>query len=318
MSYANITDVNLKRKNVKSAGKKDKENGEIRYSLRSILKNIPWVRKIFIVMPNKKINFLLDNKERKEKIIYVNDKELTDIDTSNVLLMKLNFFKLKKYGLSENFIIMDDDFFIGKPLKKSDLFYEENGKVFPYLLSENYFPLNKNNLIHAKNRNISKLDEKNDRLAHTTKGFAYICLSSILFLYKIFGDDSSRDGYPLIDVSFTHNAIAVECSSIEEIYNYIKTRYEYANCALNSTFRSIRSLDLGIIYLPYVKNKYDRRVNTITHKYYDIRSNITDKYVLFVANEGGDRRYSKKTYKKLINQLESLFPVIHNYPQIIF
>ena len=41
INYANISDINLKRKNVKLAGKKDVENGEIRYSLRSILKNIP-------------------------------------------------------------------------------------------------------------------------------------------------------------------------------------------------------------------------------------------------------------------------------------
>ena len=312
ITYANISDINLKRKTVKSVGKKDIENGEIRYSLRSILKNIPWVRKIFIVMPNEKISFLLDNKERKKKIIYVNDKQLVGIDSSNVLLMHINYYKLKKYGLSENFIIMDDDFFIGKPLKKSDLFYEENGKVFPYLLSDKYFSLDKNKLIKKRNM-VGKFKENDIRYAHNSNGFDFILYSSSLFLYKIFGEDSTRNGFPLIDVSFTHNAITAECSSIEEIYNYVKIRYEYANSFLNSTFRNARSLSLIKVYLSYVLNKYNRRVNIIKYHYYDISSNITGNYSLFVTNEGGDRKYPKYLFKKLIDQLESLFPMPTRY-----
>ena len=33
---------------------------------------------------------------------------------------------MKKFGISDNFIIMDDDYFIGNTLKKSDFFYVEN------------------------------------------------------------------------------------------------------------------------------------------------------------------------------------------------
>ena len=90
ISYANITDINLKRNGMKSCGKKDIENGELWYSIRSIFKNIPWVRKIFIIMPNEKINFLSDCEERKEKIIYVKDKDLVGFDTSNFMVITLN------------------------------------------------------------------------------------------------------------------------------------------------------------------------------------------------------------------------------------
>ena len=81
-------------------------------------------------MPNEKINFSSDSEERKEKINYVKNKDLLGFDTSNFMMITLNLHKIKEFGSSENLILMDDDYFIGKPLQKSDLFYEENGKVF--------------------------------------------------------------------------------------------------------------------------------------------------------------------------------------------
>ena len=36
---------------------KDIENGEIKYKTRSKLQNIPWVNKIYIIMPNKKVKY---------------------------------------------------------------------------------------------------------------------------------------------------------------------------------------------------------------------------------------------------------------------
>ena len=36
---------------------------------------------------------------------------------------------MKKFGISDNIIIMDDDYFIGKKLKKRDFFYVQNRKI---------------------------------------------------------------------------------------------------------------------------------------------------------------------------------------------
>ena len=54
IKYIDLSDPNLKREGITQI-KKDEENGEITYVIRSILKNIPWIRKIFILMPNEKI-----------------------------------------------------------------------------------------------------------------------------------------------------------------------------------------------------------------------------------------------------------------------
>ena len=59
IKYIDLRDPTLKRNGIHQI-KKDFDNEELRYSIRSILKNIPWIRKIFILMPNDKVRFLKD------------------------------------------------------------------------------------------------------------------------------------------------------------------------------------------------------------------------------------------------------------------
>ena len=47
--YIDLTDPTLHREGIPQI-KKDYDNNELMYSLRSVLKNIPWVRKIFIIL----------------------------------------------------------------------------------------------------------------------------------------------------------------------------------------------------------------------------------------------------------------------------
>ena len=58
----------------------------------------------------------------KEKIVYVKDKDLLGYDSANSHTFRYRFWKMKQFSLSDNFIYMDDDYFIGKPLNKSHFF----------------------------------------------------------------------------------------------------------------------------------------------------------------------------------------------------
>ena len=58
---------------------------------------------------------------------------------------------MKEFGLSDNFIYMDDDYFIGKPLNKSDFFYVENNKVVPAIINTNYE-------VHTKNIDLKEYE----------------------------------------------------------------------------------------------------------------------------------------------------------------
>ena len=121
IKYIDLSDNSLNREGIIQICK-DQDNEELRYSMRSIFQNIPWIRKVYILMPNEKVKYFKPRRQIKEKIIYIKDKDLLGYDSANIHAFTFNLFKMKKFGISTNFIYMEDDFFIGKPLKKSDFF----------------------------------------------------------------------------------------------------------------------------------------------------------------------------------------------------
>ena len=61
IKYIDLTDKKLIREGIKQINK-DIENRKIKYCIRSILTNIPWVNKIYIIMPNDKVKYLKSKK----------------------------------------------------------------------------------------------------------------------------------------------------------------------------------------------------------------------------------------------------------------
>ena len=119
-------------------------------------------------MPNEKVSYFKPAEEIKQKIIYVKHKDLLGFDSSSSSVFQFNLYKMKKFNISENFILMDDDYFIGKSLNKIDFFYEENGKVYPALVTSDYYEMDKNNL----NKQLSEHSIKKDSQdPHSTSGF---------------------------------------------------------------------------------------------------------------------------------------------------
>ena len=104
-------------------------------------------------MPNEKVYFFKPIEEIKEKIVYVKDKDLLGFDSANSPAFSFNLYKMKKFGVSQNFIYMDDDYFIGKPLKKTDFFYydEKEKKVFPYILTNRFYEMNRTDVLDRYN-----------------------------------------------------------------------------------------------------------------------------------------------------------------------
>ena len=303
IKYIDLNDTSLDRNDFDQINK-DKQNNELKYSLRSVLKNIPWVRKIYIIMPNEHIPYLKEKEEIKDKIIYIKDNDLLGFDSSSPPSFQFNLHKLKKYGLSENFILMDDDYFIAQPLSKSDLFYEEKGKVFPYLISTEYSELDEDEL---KTQYMNGLSNINDINYHSKDGFLFRKISTLYFLFKIF--DKRTDMNPLIEVGFTHNAIPLKISDVEEVYDNIEEHYQYNDICLRGNKRNIRSLQPQILFMSYVRNKYDRPVNEISWKYYDLSDvrqiNLESK--LFVINVE-DKEYYPLRYQTEQEVLSGLFP----------
>ena len=192
---------------------------------------------------------------------------------------------------------MDDDYFITKPLNKSDFFYEDNGKILPDLVTSDYYEMNKEKIQKRLSENLIK-SKSND--PHSDVGFYIHQSRALLFMYTIFGDDNKRNGKKLIEPAFTHNAIPVKLSDIKELYFYIGDNYKYAYEALFSSKRTKYDLQMHILYLAYVKNKYDRKVSKISSAFYDLTDYINIIYntaQLFVINTSS-RNYYSYYYKR--------------------
>ena len=68
---------------------------------------------------------------------------------------------MKKFGISDNLIIMDDDCFIGKKLEKNDFFYVQNGKIFPLIITSKFLKIDINKI--TQNFELYKIKAKNSK-----------------------------------------------------------------------------------------------------------------------------------------------------------
>jgi hypothetical protein len=257
-------------------------------------------------MPNKKVQFLKEYNLIKDKIVYVNDKEFLGYDSSNSHAFQFRYWKMKYFNISENFIVMDDDCFIGKPLKKSDFFYVENGKVVPSIIA-NIFK-EETELSSKTNHDLYKLEAQKMK-EQTGSFFMYSVYTTYLFIMKLLKKD-------LIVPFFTHNAIPCNFEELKEIYDLVyKSKYKFST--LDSLKRHFESLQFQTFYMSYTFNKYNKKVHPLSNHYIDNNYSITENYnfSLFCINTGNED-YSNLSFRKTRIVMENLFPKPTKYELI--
>ena len=308
IKYIDLRDPFLNRNGIHQINK-DFDNEELRFSVRSILKNIPWIRKIFILMPNKNVRYFKNSKIIKEKIVYVKDKDLLGFDSSSSIAFQFNYWKMTKFGISNNFIIMDDDYFIGRQMKKSDFFYNKNNKILPIIITNKFRQIKKKS-INRKLKNLKKILKKT-KIEQTQIDFTYSKYLTYLFISKLFKKS-------LIIPQFTHNAIPVNINEIKEIYTLVFNS-SYNLTTLFSTFRKKDSLQFQTFYLAYSFIKYNKKVKNISSKYISNKKSFLANYKfdLFCINTNGHYN-SKISFLKTRLIMEYLFPEVTPYEIIDF
>jgi len=308
IKYIDLNDKDLKRDLPQL--EKDIENGEIKYCIRSILKNIPWINNIYILMPNKKIKYFKELEEINEKIKYIKDKDLLGFDSSSSIVFEYNFWRLKNFGVTTNFLYFNDDYFIGNHLKKSDFFYQlrdENGTIVPYLTGLNILNSNKTEIEEETKKSLDIISNRKQLIQDM---FEYNVQSNLtkLFIYQLFGDSAK------IKIS-NHNANPDNLINNEEIYNVVKKYYHHPDACINSTKREKFSLSYDIMYINYMLNKYNRRFKEMNSNFFDIMDK-PQQYDLFVINKSGDKKYKNEDYVKSLIYLNFMFPKPTKYEKI--
>ena len=250
-------------------------------------------------MPNEKVKYFKAKEEIKDKIVYIKDKDLIGFESANSFVFQFFLWNLRKFGVSDNFILMDDDYFIGKPINKSQFFYydEDLKKVVPCIVSDDFRVLKRNEVLSEYNLLFSKKDKIDP---HTADGWR-------LHTAAVFKFFSQHYNQTLISGGFTHNALSLNIDDIKEVFDLIKNKYEYANENLYSKTRNVFNLQSQTMFNTYSLNIKKRKVNMIRRKFIDLKDLPKYKNLdidLFVINKSGENKYEDKQYlyeKKVLN-----------------
>ena len=104
-----------------------RDNGELMYSLRSVAECAPWVNHIYIITDFDQVPRWLNTKHPKITIVPHSDIIPTDVRptfNSNTIEMFLHNIS----GLSEHFLLMNDDMFMNRKLSPS-FFFNKHGQA---------------------------------------------------------------------------------------------------------------------------------------------------------------------------------------------
>jgi len=98
------------------------DNQELKYSLRSVEKHLPWIRKIFIVTDGQIPSFLNVSHPKIEVIDHSQIIPQENLPLFNSISIEYNIYKIP--GLSEHFLLANDDTFVNADLSPSFFFQD--------------------------------------------------------------------------------------------------------------------------------------------------------------------------------------------------
>lgn len=104
------------------------DKDELRYSLRSLDKYAPWIRHVYIVT-NGQIPHWLNLEHPRMSVVQHSDifaNPSQDLPTFSSPAIEANLHRIQ--GLSDKFLYMNDDVFLGKPVWPSDFYDETDGQ----------------------------------------------------------------------------------------------------------------------------------------------------------------------------------------------
>ncbi|EFH6525606.1 capsule biosynthesis protein CapC [Escherichia coli] len=118
---------------------------ELKYSLRCVIKYLPWVRNIFIVTDNQRPAWLDINYDKRVKII--DHREIIPekyLPTFNSHVIEAHLHRIK--DLAEHFIYFNDDVFVARPLPVGH-FFKNNGNASLFVSQKSLNTMHKKGIV---------------------------------------------------------------------------------------------------------------------------------------------------------------------------
>ncbi|MUJ26448.1 hypothetical protein GNP73_00415 [Aliivibrio fischeri] len=134
------------------------DNNELKISLRSVVKNAPWINHIYIITDNQKPNWLRSN----DFITIIDHQQIIPneyLPTFNSSVIEAHIHNID--SLSEYYLYLNDDVLIGKECKSSSFFKKNSPVIFTSSLIQKKINLKNNFTYNQKSIfNARKLVEK--------------------------------------------------------------------------------------------------------------------------------------------------------------
>lgn len=213
---------------------------ELYYSVNSVLKFLPWVRKVFIVTDDQMPEWY--NSDKYPKVTFVSHSQIIEsqyLPTFNSHVIEANLHKIP--DLSENFLYFNDDVFVARPLPREH-FFANNGIAS----------------IFVANKSLSSM---------RARGIA----TPTLFAATNSGNLLKQTYNADIDMPLVHTYIPLKKSAFEMAWLLF---YEQIQDFMPNKFRSNNDLNLATFLVPWLMylNGQSVFVREICY-YFNIRSN---------------------------------------------
>ncbi|KAF2073481.1 hypothetical protein CYY_005190 [Polysphondylium violaceum] len=116
--------------NVRSDVARYREIGALKYSLRSLSQNAPWIKNIWIITDSQIPDFFNTSSESNIKFIFHESffNNRSHLPTFNSVSIESNFYNLPE-EVSNCFLYFNDDVFLKTPVKPTDFFFGDKEQV---------------------------------------------------------------------------------------------------------------------------------------------------------------------------------------------
>ena len=111
-----------------------RDNGELRYSLRSIHRHMPWVRTIHLVT-NGQTPAWLDVDHPRIHLVRHADffRDRAHLPTFSSSAIEANLAWIGRAGVAQRFVLFNDDVFVGQPAMRENFVAADGGQIFNML-----------------------------------------------------------------------------------------------------------------------------------------------------------------------------------------